>query len=71
VNNLKEMSTVELRREIKKAIDKLPPALLGSLADYVHFLIRHELEKRLTNAAKAIASGRGVNWRKVRSDVGV
>ena len=63
------MSTTELRREIKKAVDKLPPARLESLADYVDFLIRPGLGKRLSAAEKAIASGKGVNWRKVRSDV--
>jgi hypothetical protein len=63
------MSTVELRREIKKAVDRLPPARLESLADYVDFLTRPELQKRLAAAEKAIASGKGVNWRRVRSDV--
>ena len=63
------MSTVELRREIKKAVDKMPPARLESLADYVDFLTRPGLEKRLAAAEKAIASGKGINWRKVRSDV--
>jgi hypothetical protein len=63
------MSAVELRREIKKAVDKLPPARLESLADYVHFLTRPSLDNRLAAAEKAIASGKGVNWRKVRSDV--
>jgi hypothetical protein len=63
------MSTVQLRREIKKAVDQLPPERLASLADYVHFLTRPSLEKRLAAAEKAIASGKAVNWRKVRSDV--
>lgn len=63
------MSTVELRREIKKAVDKLPPARLESLADYVNFLTRPGLDKRLVAAERAIASGKGINWRKVRSDV--
>jgi hypothetical protein len=63
------MSAVELRREIKKAVDKLPPARLESLADYVHFLTGASLDKRLAAAEKVIASGKGVNWRKVRSDV--
>jgi hypothetical protein len=63
------MSTVELRREIKKAVDKLPPARLESLADYLDFLTRPGLDKRLAVAEKAIASGKGINWRKVRSDV--
>jgi len=63
------MNTLELRREIKKAIDSLPPKRLQSLADYVHFLIRPSLAERLKTAEKAIASGQGINWRKVRSDV--
>jgi hypothetical protein len=63
------MSTVELRREIKKVVDKLPPERLESLADYVHFLTRPALGERLAAAEKAIAVGKGVNWRKVRSDV--
>ena len=63
------LTTVELRREIKKAVDKLPPARLESLADYVDFLTRPGLDNRLAAAEKAIASRKGVNWRKVRSDV--
>jgi hypothetical protein len=63
------MSTVELRRRIKKAIDQLPPKRLESLSDYVEFLNRPPLAQRLAAAEKAIASGKGVNWRKVRSDV--
>jgi hypothetical protein len=63
------MSTVQLRREIKKAVDKLPPERLASLADYVSFLARPSLNGRLAAAEKAIASGKGANWRKVRSDV--
>ena len=63
------MSAVQLRREIKKAVDKLPPARLESLADYVDFLTRPGLDKRLAAAEKAIASGKGINWRKARSDV--
>ncbi len=63
------MSAIRLRREIKKAIDKLPPARLESLADYVHFLTRPGLDQRLKSAEKAIGLGKGVNWRKVRADV--
>jgi hypothetical protein len=63
------MSTVKLRREIKKAVDQLPPERLASLADYVHFLTSPVLQQRLAAAEKAIASGKGINWRKVRSDV--
>jgi len=32
------MTATELRREIKKIVDQLPPERLASLADYVHFL---------------------------------
>ncbi len=63
------MSTLELRRDIKKAIDRLPPERLASLADYVYFLTRPALEQRVAAAQAAIAAGKGVNWRKVRSDV--
>jgi len=63
------MSTVELRRKIKKAIDRIPPRRLESLADFVEFLNRPPLSDRLKAAEKAITSGKGVNWRKVRSDV--
>jgi hypothetical protein len=63
------MSTTELRREIKKPVDRLPPERLASLADYVHFLTRPPLEQRLAAAERAIAAGKGVSWRKVRSDV--
>jgi len=63
------MSTLELRREIKKAIDKVPPGRLEFLADYISFLNRPPLVRRLKDAENAIASGKGVNWRKVRSDV--
>lgn len=64
------MSTAELRTEIKKAIDRLPPKRLVSLADYVQFLssppVPH-VEQRVNAAKRAIAKGKGVNWRKVRS----
>ena len=63
------MRTVELRRKIKKAVDQLPPKRLGSLSDYVQFLNRPPLTARLAAAQKAIAAGKGVNWRKARSDV--
>ena len=63
------MSTAELRRRIKRDIDQLPPKRLASLADYVQFLNRPPLADRLMAAEKAIAAGKGVNWRKVRSDV--
>ena len=63
------MSTVQLRREIKKAIDRLPPKQLASLADYVHFLASQPIEQRVSAAKRAIATGKGANWRLVRTDV--
>jgi hypothetical protein len=63
------MTTAQIRREIKKAIDKLPPERLSSLADYVYFLARPSLEQRLASAEKEFAEGKGVNWRKVKKDV--
>jgi len=63
------MTRLELRREIKKAIDRLPAEELQSLADYVCFLSRPTLARRLQEAEKALESGQGRNWREVRSDV--
>jgi hypothetical protein len=63
------MSTVELRRRIKKDIDRLPPKSLATLAEYVQFLSRPPLSDRVATAEKAIARGKGVNWRKVRENV--
>jgi hypothetical protein len=63
------MSSVKLRNQIKKAVDHLDPQRLESLADYVSFLTRPSVAQRLANAEKAVASGKTINWRKVRSDV--
>ena len=63
------MSTVQLRRKIKSEIDRLPPKRLESLADYVRFLNQPPLIERFAAAEKAIAAGKGLDWRKVRSDV--
>ena len=63
------MTTADLRREIKKVVDHLPAERLASLADYVQFLDRPSLPRRLKTAEKAVASGRATNWRKVRGDV--
>jgi len=63
------MTTSELRKEIKKIIDHLPADRLASLADYVQFLDRPPLSQRLKTAERALAAGRGLNWRKVRTDV--
>jgi hypothetical protein len=47
----------------------MPVERLASVADFVCFLSRLELSRRLTDAEKAIAGGKGTNWGKVRSDV--
>ena len=59
------MSASKLRQEIKKAVDRLPKDRLPSLADNVHFLTRPSLPDRLVAAEKAIAAGKGVNWRQI------
>ena len=63
------MSTVALRKKIKKTIDRLPHKRLESLADFVEFLDQSALLQRVVAGEKEIKVGRGVNWRKVRSDV--
>lgn len=63
------MTTSELRKEIKKIVDHLPADRLASLADYAQFLDRPPLAQRLKTAEREVAAGRGVNWRKVRTDV--
>ena len=63
------MSTTKIRADIKKAVDVLPAAELSSLADYVSFLTRPTITQRLASAEKAVATGKGAAWRKVRTDV--
>jgi hypothetical protein len=63
------MTTKQLRQEIKRALDRLPAERLTSLADDLEFLARVPLERRIKQAESAIAAGKGVSWRAVRSDV--
>ena len=63
------MTTTQLRRKIKQAIDRVPVDSLSVLADYVAALNRQPLAKRIAAAEKAIKAGKVVNWRKVRNDV--
>jgi len=58
-----------LRREIKKAIDRLPSDRLASVADYIAFLNRPTLGERIEEAERALEANKGVDWRKVRDDV--
>jgi len=57
-----------LRREIKKAIDRLPVDRLSSLADYVAFLDRPTIGQRIEKAERDLKANRGVDWRRVRDD---
>ena len=56
------MTKAKLRREIKNLVDQLPPERLNSLADYVHFLNRPSLGKRLEDAEKAIEAFNGKDF---------
>jgi hypothetical protein len=63
------MSDSNLRREIKKTIDRLPADRLSSLADYVAFLDSPTLRLRVEQAERDLKANKGVNWRAVRNDV--
>ena len=63
------MSRASLRKEIEKAIDRMPEERLSSLTDYVAFLNRPNLKQQIDAAERDLKAGKGVNWRKVRSDV--
>ena len=60
------MAPATLRREIKNAIDQLPPDRLTSLADYIAFLNRPTLRQQVGKAERDLKAGKGINWRKVR-----
>ena len=63
------MSESTLRREIKRAIDRLPDDVLTSVADYIAFLNRPTLRQQIESAERDLKANKGVNWRKVRADV--
>ena len=63
------MTQTQVRREIKKAIDRLPSDRLASLADYIAFLNRPTLRQQIEKAEADLKANRGVNWRKERNDV--
>jgi len=63
------MTESSLRREIKKAIDRLPDERLPSVADYIAFLNRPTLGQRIEQAERDLRANKGVNWREVRDDV--
>jgi hypothetical protein len=63
------MSKSLLRRDIKKAVDRLPEDRLPSVADYIAFLNRPTLKDQIVKAELDLKANKGVNWRKVRDDV--
>jgi hypothetical protein len=63
------MSKAALRREIKKAVDRLPEDRLESVADYIAFVNRPTLTQRLQKAEEEFKANKGIDWRKVRDDV--
>ncbi len=76
------MSTTELRNRAKEVIEKLPPERLKVAASFLAFLDTPagktaqgglagaaRARRRIEAAERDIAAGRGVDWRKVRSDV--
>jgi hypothetical protein len=63
------MSTASLRRAIKLEVDRLPVDRLPSLADYVEFLGRQALARRIASAERSVSAGKATAWRKVRKDV--
>jgi hypothetical protein len=58
-----------LRREIKKAIDRLPGDRLSSVADYIAFLDRPTIAQEIERSERQLKANRGVKWRQVRDDV--
>ncbi len=63
------MTDALLRRELKKAIDRLPVDRLPSVADYIAFLIHPTLRQQIDKAERDLKANKGVNWRQVRDDV--
>jgi len=63
------MSAATLRRELKKAIDRLSLDRLESVADYIAFMNRPTLKERLQKAEEEFKANKGIDWRKVRDDV--
>lgn len=59
------MSNAALRREIKKAVDRLPEDRLESVADYIAFVNRPTLKHRIEKAEEEFKAGKGIDWRKV------
>jgi hypothetical protein len=63
------MTDAILRRELKKALDQLPPDRLSSVADFIAFLNRPTFGEQIEKAERELKAKKGVAWRKVRKDV--
>ena len=63
------MSKAALRREIKKAVDRLSEDRLESVADYIAFVNRPTMKQRIQKAEEEFKANKGIDWRKVREDV--
>jgi hypothetical protein len=57
------MSTAALKKQVKKAIDRLPVDHLESVRDFVAFLSRPSVEERIEQARKDHKRGKSVPWR--------
>jgi hypothetical protein len=63
------LAKASLRREIKKAIDRLPDHRLSDLANYIAFLNWPPLKERIDKAEREIKAERFVDWRKIPDNV--
>jgi hypothetical protein len=61
------MSAAQLRKVIKKNVDRLPVERLASPADDVEFLSRPTLLERIAEAEREVRAGKGTPWRRLRS----
>jgi hypothetical protein len=78
----KEKTKAELRREVKRAIDRLSDERLRAAAEFLAYLQYMESEEatqeilripgaieQIEQGIKDIAEGKMINWREVRRDV--
>jgi hypothetical protein len=55
------MSETTLRRQIKRAVNRLPRDRLASLADFVAFLSPPTLPEQIERAERELKAGKGFN----------
>ncbi|HVT88136.1 MAG TPA: hypothetical protein VHD56_04730 [Tepidisphaeraceae bacterium] len=75
------MSSAVLRNRVKRVVDGLPDDKLLTVADFVNYVTQRpngelddllkiaRMQSRINKAEKDFASGKGVNWRRVRRNV--